>query len=439
MATAKQTKTLFKFPDKKYPNDAVQNSQWHPDNYAFWTAPKDWAEVRSETVAVSSVEALAMLERANPANAGRMRKSWITEFGATMNEGRFSLMDNIEFDGNGMLGNGEHRLRALAGSNAIVLLNVAYGRNPANYAKYDYNYKRSGGNIVTIWAYDEQTGKKTPLPKRDGDSISAGVSWCIYYWEIVALEERLKITPDMRIRWVTEHAAILTNLKTIRNYAADAGIMKDKDMPCAESILLALLTLGSEVNLAKTREFVKGVIQSEGTNWYAGSPVKVFREFLDNAKNAKVAKGKGRVYNSYKFGQGLYALRQFLDDKSIEKTASNGYTLRYKPSKGEKGISRLSKAHEESCASTRREYRNEKRNRLILLLNPNSAELSSIDVLVEGKFFSKTTAKGLAKMGVVNISDIRAFNEVALRTVLKSKSIDEIKDVFGALELTLKH
>jgi hypothetical protein len=431
MSIAKQTKPK-KFPTLVYPKDALDNPQWNPDNYPLWTPPKDWSKVDTVTVAVRKEEAFAMLERANPANAGRLRKSWALQFTGSANDGNFSFMDNVEFDINGQLGNGEHRLRGISASNGIVLMNIAYGRNPANYYKYDYVYNRTGGNLVGIWAYDE-SGRKVALPKRDQDSVSAGASWCIYYWEVVSLEERLKITPTMRIDWVTKTPSILPNLKTIRNYFELAGMDKVAKQPCAESILLALLTLGSDVNLTKTREFIKGVILGEGDTWYTGSPVKVYREFLDNAK---AAKGKGRVYNSYKFGQGLYALRMFLDGLDIDK-GSKGYVLKYKPGK-EKNVPRLSTGHEESVAWMRREMREEKRNKLILLLDQPTVNLTPVAKLTEGKFFSKMTVKGLAKLGIVTIADILAFNEVGLRAVLKAKSIDEVKDVLAALDLQLK-
>lgn len=430
MATRKAL--IKKFPNLTYPKDAAENPQWSPDTYALWTPPKDWSKVATEIVAVRREEAVAMLEHANPANVGRLRKSWALEFTAAANDGVFPLMDTAEFDSNGNLANGEHRLRGVAASNGIVLMQVAYGRNPQNYYKHDYVYKRTGGNIVGIWAFDEQ-GVKVPLPKRDADSVAAGASWCIYYWEIVALEERLKITPNMRIDFVTKHPAVLPNLKTIRNYAIEAGFTKTTEMPCAESILLALLTLGQDVNTTKTREFIKGVITGVGDNWYAGSPVKVFREFLDNAK---AAKGKGRVYGSYKFGQGLYALRMFLDGQDIDKTAK-GYTLKYKPGK-EKNISRLSTGHEESVAWMRREMRNEKKNRLVTILIQPTPQLTPVEKLIEGKFFTKSTVKGLLKLGIATIADILTFNEVGLRAALKAKSIDEVKDVLAAIDLQLK-
>jgi hypothetical protein len=341
-------------------------------------------------------------------------------------------MDTIEFDINGFLVNGEHRLRALSTSNAVVLLNVAYGRNPANYYKHDYNYGRTGGNLVSNWAYDESEAQ-IKLPKADGDSVSAAASLCIYYWAVVPLEHRLKITPTNRIKFITQNPQILPNLKTIRNYVDAAGITKKSEMPCAESILLALLTLGSDVNQAKAREFIKGVIMGEGELWYAGSPVQVYRKELDAGRHN--AKGKGRVYNSYKYGMGLFALRQYLDGNDIEKTAK-GYILRYKPGK-EKSIARLSEEHEKSVAWMREQMREEKKNRLLVLLNPITPEITPISVLADGKFFGKTTMKGLTKLGIVTIADILAFSEVGLRMVLKSAAIDEVKTVLGALDLTL--
>lgn len=432
MATAKLNPTQ-KYPTLSYPQDATENPQWNPDNYDLWTAPKDWSKVDTVTVAIRKEEALKMLERANPANAGRFRKSWALEFTAAANGGTFPLMDTAEFDINGNLANAEHRLRGIAASNGIVIMQVAYGRNPKNYYKHDYVYNRSGGNLVTIWAYDEQ-GTKTPLPKRDGDSVAAGASWCIYYWQPVSLEERLKITPKMRIDFVEDHPAILPNLKTIRNYAELAGITKSTQMPCAESIFIGLLTLGSDVNTPRTREFIKAVITMEGDNWYAGSPAKVYREFLDNAK---AAKGKGRVYNSYKFGQGLYALRMFFDGNNIEKNSKGQYILKYKPGR-EKNVPRLSEGHEETVEYKRNEMREEKKNRLSTVLNAVTPQLTPVEKLLEGKFFTKTTVKGLTKLGIITIADILAFNEIGLLAVLKSKNVDEVKDILGALNLQLK-
>jgi len=421
MATAKQAKPR-KFIDRVYPKEADLNPTLNPDNYPLWKAPKDWTEIAVGTFAVRREEALEMLLRRNPNNKVRFMPSWSKTLTGRMNAGDYNLMEIVEFDWLEFLGNGEHRLDALSNSNAIVLMTIGYGRNPDNFYKFDDNYKRSGGNIVGMHLKLEKKG--------DANLLSAAASWIIIYWSTVPLETRMKIEHVERINTVNNNPKMVQFLNRIRNYSEEGGVVYP--LPTTETILVALMTLGAEVNETKTNEFIKRLIQNDGLR--VGNPIKEYREFLVASKDSK---GKNKVYQSFKIGQGLFAMREFFanGDKALTPNGRGVY-LHYKPNK-EINVPRLSQEHEELFADERKKLTAHAKNRLLELCVKPTPALTEVTAL-EGKFFSKTTLKGLAKLGITTISEITMFPENGLLTVLKSKSIDEVKDVLGGLDLQLK-
>jgi hypothetical protein len=312
-----------KFPALTYPEDAFVNEQHNPDRFPLWSEPKDWKTSRTEIVSLTPEVAKKMLERGNPLNAIRTKQNWVTELRSRMNRGKWSLMDTIEFDWNGVLGNGHHRLEACAGGEAIILVQVSYGRNPNNFHKYDDNFKR--GNDTVLGIAHQLTGSKA---KADAAVLSGALTWTHRYWDddVQSLESRTAIYKEDRLEADAKYPELEELLANIRNIAKH----NKSKLPTQESILLALFALGNEVNRTKTREFIRNVIT--GAQLDTNDPAHVYREFLRDS----AAKGKGqRVYTSLKVEKGLLALKYHLDGIRITRLVSR------------KGIPRLSAEHTE--------------------------------------------------------------------------------------------
>ena len=312
--------STLKYPALIYPEEGKTNPALNPDNYPSWKAPTNWKKSASEVVAVTPEVAKKMLEHANPQNASRTKLRWSDELVARMDAGSWSLMDTIEFDEHGVLVNGHHRLLAASKSHAVVLFRVVYGANPENYFKYDDNYKRSAGNVISI---------HFGIDKNEASAIAAATTFIYLYMEGSSLESREFINKEIRLKIALANATqltnidkvcinelvnnpeIVTNLRSIRSIAQAA---KMKKLPVSETVLLALYTLGSTVNKLKTRDFIHGVITGDMLG--ANDPRLVYRNWL--YANADV-KGQKHVYTSLKVEKGLSALRSFLDGTEISK------------------------------------------------------------------------------------------------------------------------
>lgn len=407
MAIAKQTFEP-KFPLLRYPLDAKYISL-NPDKYSLWKEPKDWRTVRSEIVAVTAKEALAMFKRANPSNATRRKDSQVNNIRGWIAEGIYALMDTVEFDWDGVLQNGHHRLEAISLSDGIVILNVVYGVNPDNYSKYDDNYKRTASNIVGI---------KYGLSKSKSDPVAAALKWAHVYWSGEPLESRMGIHGRVRVEYLEAKPDMLR-----LNDEIDAVVKRTKkEPPCAKAVLLSLLTLGCEVanGKGKTREFIEDVIVGDGLK--SGSPAYEYREWLMNNRDSK---GK-RVYTSLKMGLGLIALRAHIEDRSLTPLRINTYNSK-------KGVPRLSQAQDEFFEELAEEARQCEKNKLLTKVNPTNKYSTP---LADFDFFGKRTLTALAKNEIITFGDLALVNnEVTLRKMVSSKAFVEVKDFVSAMEL----
>jgi hypothetical protein len=325
---------LPKYPHLVYPEQGKTNPALNPDNYPLWKAPTTWKRVDTEVVAVTPEVAKKMLERANPKNAGRTKLSWADELTGRMDAGAWNLMDTIEYDDDGNLVNGHHRILGASKSKAVVLFRVVYGATPENYFKYDDNYKRSAENVISI---------HFGLTKQEAAVIAPATTFVYLYEEGGSLESREYINKEIRLKIVLANGSELSNLDKItinsvkdnpemvtylRSIRAITKAAKIKKLPVVESVLLALYTLGSTVNKTQTREFIKGVIT--GDSLPPDDARLVYRNWLF----ANTVKGKKRTYTSLKVEKGLAAMRAFFDGETTKLRAR-------------KDVPRLSAEHDE--------------------------------------------------------------------------------------------
>lgn len=397
-----------KFPLLRYPLDA-QFPSLNPDNKTLWKEPKDWKTVRSEIVAVTAREAKQMLEYGNPSNKVRRKQAQVNNIRGWIAEGIYALMDTVEFDWDGTLQNGHHRLEAISLSDGIVLLNVVYGVNPDNYSKYDDNYKRSAANILGIGL---------ELEKGEADDIASAAKWTHLYWEGIPLESRQGVHGRKRIEDLIKKPEMIQH-----NTDFDTMVERaEAELPCPKSILLSLLTLGCEIGNAKTltREFIKAVVTGEMVK--SGDPAFEFRGFLLRTKDTK----KKRVYGSIKLGLGLIALRAYIEGVNIEPMRINSYNPK-------KGVPRLSTQQDEFFALLAEEAKQRAKNKLLTKVNPTNKYSTP---LVDFDFFGKRTLKSLAKNQITTLGDLALVNnEVMLRRMLPSKAFEEVVDFVGSMDL----
>jgi hypothetical protein len=321
-----------KYPHLVYPEQGKTNAALNPDTYTLWKAPTTWKRIDTEVVAVTPEVAKKMWERANPKNAGRTKLSWADELTGRMDAGAWNLMDTIEFDDEGNLVNGHHRILAASKSKAVVLFRVVYGATTENYYKYDDNYKRSAENVISI---------HFGLTKQEAAVLAPATTHIYLYEEGGSLESREYINKEIRLKIVLANGAELSNLDKItingvkdnpemvtylRSIRAITKAAKIKKLPVVESVLLALYTLGSTVNKAQTRDFIKGVIT--GDSLPADDARLVYRNWL--FANADV-KGKKRTYTSLKVEKGLAALRAFFDGDTTKLRSKKNVIPRLSP------------------------------------------------------------------------------------------------------------
>lgn len=327
-----------KYPGLVYPEESANNSLLNPDNYPLWEPPTDWKTPRTETVVLTPEVARLMYTRANPFNVIRNKKTWLSELRDRMNRRKWSWMSTIEFDWDGVMGDGHHRVGACAKSNAAIVVQVSYGHNPENYYKYDDNFKRDNATVVGLHRELKGAGAK-----RDAAAISAALTWTHRYWddEVQSLESRTAIYKEDRLEQDRKYPKMQELLSNIRNIAK----ANKKKLVAPESILLALYALGCEVNESRTKAFIRNVIV--GSNLDDIDPAWVYREFLNDAakKVNSSSKGiKGRIYTSFKVEKGLTALRHYIDGNKI--TRLRAIT---------KGIPRLCVEHEQLFEGIERE------------------------------------------------------------------------------------
>jgi len=397
-----------KFPLLRYPLDA-QYPTLNPDNYPLWKEPKDFKNLRSEFVACTAKEALEMLKRANPANIVRRKEGQVNQIRGWINERIFGVQDTIEFDWNGVLQNGHHRLEAISKSDGIVLLHIVYGVNPENYSRYDDVYKRTAANILGI-------GLK--LEKGEADDCAAASKWTTVYWDGTALESRQGVHGRKRIGYLKAKPDMIEH-----NADLDALVKRTKaELPCPKSILLTLLTLGCEVANGKTltRDFIKGVVTGETA---LGTPAREYREFLLRNKDTK----KKRVYTSLKLGLGLIALRAHLEgEENMEPLRMNSYNPK-------KGVPRLSAQQDSFFKELAEEARIRAKNNLLTKVNPTNRNSTP---LTDFGFFGKRVLKAFGKFNIHTLGDLALVNnDVTLRKMVNKNDFDQVKDFVTSMEL----
>ena len=278
-----------------------------------WQRPASWKEDATEVVDVTPELAKFILDTYGQFNRP-VSKSTCLRYAGIMIRGEWNLQDTIEFNINGQLVNGYHRLYAVFLSGVTVKLRFRYGAAIQTFATYDVGKNRTGSDTIIIGA---NLIKEKVAPK-DSRLMSSSVPWVVWYesgYEAQSYKLSNEFKEDFFVGRYSEgegvnHDDMEEGIKIAR---AAKRVLKGYD-----AIVLGLFILGANTpgKKGENRTFWKGV--ASGANLADGNPALAFREKVRNLRDDLREKG-GKLKQDPVFFLGLKCMRVAFDGGSIQR------------------------------------------------------------------------------------------------------------------------
>lgn len=238
-----------------------------------WQRPANWKEDFTEVVDVTPELAKFILDEYGDFNRP-VSKSTVERYASLMIRDEWNLQDTIEFNINGKLVNGYHRLWAVFISGKTVKLRLRYGAAIQTFATYDVGKTRTGSDTIIIGAglINEEVKPK------DSRLLSSSVPWIVWY-ESGYDSQSYKLSNEFKEQFYVNRYSESegVNHDDVQEGIKIARVAK-KVLSGYDAIVLGLFVLGANTPLMKgaNRTFWKGV--ATGQNLSAGDPALAFRE-----------------------------------------------------------------------------------------------------------------------------------------------------------------
>lgn len=296
-----------------------------------WKQPADWKTTRFEEVTVTPELAQYIYDELGDFNRKiSPTDPKVKEYADDMTNDRWAKVGLVEFDWNGRLFNGYHRMLAIILSGVTVTMFFRYGADPKDFVAVDKGKNRDGQDIIEIEA--QSLGET--ITAQDAKLLASSILWIIQY-ECGRTTIPFKITSFVqrdfyrkRFSKKGEDYEIRDLLPLARKAAAYNKV--------AESVLFGLLVLGMRVDgkKGKTEEFWKGV----STGATGNNPDDPRLYFINKLKKMieEAAKYKMKIQRGAVYLLGLKCMRAYFDGEDIPVNA-------HMPTK----IVRLSEEHQE--------------------------------------------------------------------------------------------
>ena len=234
-----------------------------------WKEPTNWKTTRLEEVLVTPELAQYIYDNLGDFNR-RISPTdpKVKEYAGDMLADRWALQNLIEFDWNGRLANGYHRMLAVILAGVPIKFFFRYGADPKDYVYFDKGKNRDGQDTMEVEA--QRLGEK--LTAQDAKLLSSAMPWIIQYecgkaslpFRITSYHQR-----EFYVKRFSEKKGEDFDVRQMLPLCRKAA----KRLGVAESVVFALMVLGSRVTgmKGKTRDFWQGV--ATGANLPNNEPV----------------------------------------------------------------------------------------------------------------------------------------------------------------------
>src|SRR5271170_862336 len=222
-----------------------------------WKQPTDWSVTRIEEVLVTPELAQYIYDNLGDFNRKISADDpKVKEYADDMVNDRWAKVGVVEFNSNGRLGNGYHRMLAVILAGVPVTMFFRYGADPKDYVAFDKGKNRDGQDVFEIEA--KMLGEE--ITTADAKLMSSSMPWIIQY-ECGKASIPFKITSFHQREFYRKRFSKKTGedyaIRTLLPLARKAA----KKIKVAESVVFALIVLGHRTDgcIGKTKDFWNGV------------------------------------------------------------------------------------------------------------------------------------------------------------------------------------
>ena len=280
-----------------------------------WKVPTDWKTTRFEEVQVTPQLAQYIYDvlgdfnrRISPTDPK------VIELADDMKNGRWAKIGLVEFDWDGHLLNGYHRMLAIILSGVTVTMFFRYGADPKDYVAFDKGKNRDGQDIFEIEA--QVLGED--ITAADAKLMSSAMLWIVQY-ECGKATIPFKITSFHQRDFYRKRFSEKKKGEDfeLRSWALPLTRKVAKAVHVAESVIFALIVLGyrTEGKKGATKEFWNAVATDLG---FTGED-DPRRRFIKRIETmiAEAAKYKMKVQRGATYLLGLKCMRAYFDGETI--------------------------------------------------------------------------------------------------------------------------
>lgn len=283
-----------------------------------WQRPSSWKEDMTEVVDVTPELAKLILDSYGDFNRP-VSEATVVRYASIMIRDEWNLQDTVEFNVNGQLVNGYHRLWAVFLSGVTVKLRFRYGAAVQTFATYDVGKTRTGSDTIIIGA---NLIKEKVAPK-NARLLSSSVPWIVWYESGYAAQS-YKLSNEFKDDF---YVSRYSESEGVNHDDVEEGIKiaraAKKVLSGYDAIVLGLFILGANTPLMKgaNRAFWKGV--ATGQNLSAGDPALAFREKI-HRDVIELRNMGGKLKQDPVFLLGLKCMRIAFDGGSVQRLHTPG-------------------------------------------------------------------------------------------------------------------
>jgi len=280
---------------------------------AGWKQPTDWKQDRFEKVEVTPEIALYIYDVLGDYNRRiQPNDPKVVEYADDMTNGRWAKVGTVEFDWNGHLANGYHRMLAVILSGVTVTMYFHYGVDPKDYVAFDKGKNRGGKDTFEVEA--QQLGEE--ITTADANLMSAAMPWIVQY-ECGKATIPFRITSYHQRDFYRKRFSVKKGEDFATRALLPLARKAAKRIKVAESVVFSLIVLGYRTDgcIGKTKDFWNGVATGAGLT-STNDPRLMFINRIANIRD-EAAKMKMKIQRGAVYLLGLKCMRAFFDGEEI--------------------------------------------------------------------------------------------------------------------------
>lgn len=238
-------------------------------------------------VKVETIDETTALEYLKHSDGNRpYHQSYTSQLASKQGRGEWQINgDSIRFDSNGILRDGQHRLKMVVQTGTPIEVVVVRGINPDAFITMDTGKKRSLADVLSI------QGEPQPA------TLAGALAWVRRY--LVGNMFITAVSHEQHLGILTQHPEIKDSVAFFSNLSKPAGY------PGQPTITTACHYLFSRVDPLKANELIEGYVTGLGL---AGlrDPIYRLREQVIGYKNSKLKPTPQQMFGLFCFAGNAY-------------------------------------------------------------------------------------------------------------------------------------